>query len=218
MLNTMWFWGARALYFAHTQKNLDIDGNVAIAAVAKQSRRARLEKKQDGGLQGFLFNFKKQGFKVCIDPKSLRRAEEYFEQLGIVTFEREGAGKVPIAHLNIKALVLFLEAFHPPLDVLEKLAGGLFAWLKSVGDEILGRRFNRKEVDFECVDGDRLPENLAEFDEIYPSQTFDWEKMTAWGREAFQRFCQKTKRLVEATFIYWLPDISNPPEDDDYGY
>jgi hypothetical protein len=212
MLNTMWVWGTRALYFARTQGNIDPETNTAIAAVAKQSKKARRLKTKDGGLQGFVLGLKSKGFDLCYDPKSMRVAERNLEAMGVLQMEREGFGRVAIAHINLRALALFLELYHPPYEELEGMFGDYFNWVKPACDEILGRGFNRKNEDGELYDGNYLEEDLAIFEDAYPCLKFAWEKLTAIARGAFGRFCQKSRRIIESVCVHWDVDISNPPD------
>lgn len=142
MVNTKWLVLSRLVWFA--KRNGTIDGDIAVAANAKTSRRAEILGTRDGGCQGWLRQIKENGFKCCQDRDSILAAEKHLEALGIVEFEREGYGKVAIAHINLRAAALFLELFHPDFDELERVAPGLFRWVKPFCDEILGREFNRK--------------------------------------------------------------------------
>jgi hypothetical protein len=215
MLATIWLVLVRLLWFA--KRNGTIDGDTAVAANAKTSRRAEILGTRDGGCQGWLRQIKERRFKCCQDRDSILAAEKHLEALGIVEFEREGHGKVAIAHINLRAAALFLELFHPDFDELERVAPGLFRWVKPFCDEILGREFNRKGEGYETITDRYRDRDLSQFDILFPLRRFDFSTLPEHLVAMFDRFCRRTRDYYARTVIYWDVDISNPPDEWEYG-
>jgi hypothetical protein len=211
MCRTMWFLLCRGVYFARKQCAVEHGHNVALAAIAKQSRKSVRQGTQDGGTQGYMRELIEKGIDVCFDPKSLRVAEKHLEAMGIWKVERRGHGLVPLFHINLRSASLFLEAYHPDFERLESLCGGVFYWLKGFCDEVLGRPFNRK-------DGESDIYNMADHDRdsevyqlSYPSRKFGLDWLSGLARDAINRFCKRTRKVLDSICVFWDVDISNPP-------
>lgn len=215
MITTIWCVLTSELYFAN--KNDAYDNVTAVAAVAKDSREARRSNTKDGGLSGFMRKLKADGLKVCADRKSLLLAEKHIEAMGIAIFEREGHGRVAIAHVNLRSAALFLELFHPPLEELQEIAGYRFNWLKAFLDKVLKRRFNRVDPEYgDVYDATYYQTDLAEYEAENPLVKFDFNKLQEMVVYAFNHFCRRIKRHWEQVVVYWDVDISSPPDEMEF--
>ena len=212
MAFTVWLVGVQHLSFANRNGTIDIEGNVAVSAVAITSREAQEKNTKDGGCQGWFRDLRDRGLRCLTDRKSIIRAEQHLENMGIVSYDREGHGHVAVGHINLRAMALFLETVHPNWEDLTDMVGNLFNWLKPMCDEILGGHWNRKDPDGEVYDMAYLEEDLAEFEEQSGSSRFDFSRLTDNVWRLFKKYCWRIPQLFKQRVVSWDVDISNPPD------
>jgi hypothetical protein len=211
MCRTMWFLLNRGVYFARKQCAVEQERNVALAAIAKQSRKSVRQGTQDGGTQGYMRGLIEKGVDVCFDPKSLRVAEKHLEAMGVWKVERRGHGLVPLFHINLRSAALFLEAYHPDFEWLESLFNGTFYWLKEFCDEVLGRPFNRKGEDGDIYKMTDYSRDFEAYQLGFPARKFRLDWLSGIARDAVNRFCKRTRKVLDSICVFWDVDISNPP-------
>ena len=205
---TLWCYVARLVYFA--RKMHTIEGNSGLCGAAKTSRKAIQQKSKDGGTQGYFRQLRKKGLNINTDPKSILKAESQLEEAGIVVFTRGGNGRVAIAHINIRAAALFLEAYHPDLEWLQSKVGDLYNWMPAFFDEVLGRRFNRLEDDSKLYEAQYFGEDLQVFEKHYPTVKRCLSTLAKHIRMAIERFCCRRRSPDDpvSSVIWWDVDIS----------
>lgn len=201
-----WIYLARLLHFARELGT--IDGNHATVAVAKTSREAQALNNKQGGSQGFMRRLRAMGLDVNTDRKSILDIERRLEAAGVAKFTRGGNGFVAISHINMRAAALFMEMFHPDLEWLEEKVEGFFGWLFEFMSNVLKRAFNRLGDDTTTYDGNYYQQDLAEFDQEFPTVVRCLSGFSESIRKMFERFCCRRREPGIVGVILRDVDIS----------
>lgn len=206
MKNTIWLTCTRLLF--RVKESEQLEQITGFAADAMTSREAVEKKSHDGGREGWFKKMKPVFGKLCTSVNSLEKCDGILERLGVVRKHHNGRGLVAHNEINIRSLVLLLEALHPSWDEIPKC----FVWLKAVCDKILERPFNR----FDWAQGEYFPadtaqEMLEQYEETNPLLAIAPESLSFLLAKSFYRFCvRKTKEYAEKFWVgftvddYWL--------------
>lgn len=213
--NTAWLYLSRALHFAKNAGTVNEEENTGLAAIAIRSRKAVREKTKDGGFMGWLRGIKAKGLPANHDPKSIKKVEDFLEEVGAIKIKRNGHGKVSEAYINVRLCALLLEYLHPDFEWLQEHTGGLFNWLQGFCSKILGRPFNRRDPEGDIYDGDYMESDLEVLRAEYPTKVFSWSRLPEAIAEVFRKYCRPVvERGWEYICVYWDVDIGDPPLEE----